>query len=107
MNLTTRKDLDRRRDSEPGYRYFLFISILQFFRSFSTISPGVVILPLVIILALTAIKDGYEDIKRHQTEITALSASYQGLRKIRTKRLKNTPVSCDICCHINMTLAYF
>ena len=52
----------------PGYRYFLFISVLQFFRPFSTISPGVVLLPLLVILALTAIKDGYEDIKRHQAD---------------------------------------
>lgn len=64
---STASDLDQRTDS-LGYRYFLFISILQFFPPFSTISPGVVILPLVIILALTAIKDGYEDVKRHQAD---------------------------------------
>jgi phospholipid-translocating ATPase len=46
----------------------LGIAILQFFPKFSTISPGVVILPLLIILALTAAKDGYEDFRRHQSD---------------------------------------
>jgi phospholipid-translocating ATPase len=41
---------------------------LQFFNKFSTISPGLVILPLLIVLGITAIKDGYEDIKRHQSD---------------------------------------
>ncbi|KAK0496761.1 phospholipid-translocating ATPase [Armillaria luteobubalina] len=48
--------------------FFLGLAILQFFPKFSTIAPGVVILPLIIILALTAAKDGYEDIKRHQSD---------------------------------------
>lgn len=48
------------------YRFFLVVDILQFFPKFSTISPGLVVLPLIIVLGITAIKDGYEDIKRHQ-----------------------------------------
>lgn len=44
------------------------IAILQFFSLFSTVSPGLVILPLLIVLAITALKDGYEDIKRHQSD---------------------------------------
>lgn len=44
------------------------IDILQFFPKFSTISPGLVILPLLAILLLTALKDGYEDVKRHQSD---------------------------------------
>ncbi|KAI0086431.1 phospholipid-translocating ATPase [Irpex rosettiformis] len=48
--------------------FFLAIAILQFFSLFSTVSPGLVILPLLIVLAITAIKDGYEDIKRHQSD---------------------------------------
>lgn len=50
------------------YRFFLGIAVLQFFSVFSTISPGLVIFPLLIVLAITAIKDGYEDIKRHQSD---------------------------------------
>ncbi|OBZ69326.1 hypothetical protein A0H81_10942 [Grifola frondosa] len=48
--------------------FFLAIAILQFFPLFNTVSPGLVILPLIIVLAITAIKDGYEDIKRHQSD---------------------------------------
>jgi phospholipid-translocating ATPase len=48
--------------------FFLGIAILQFFNKFSTISPGLVILPLLIVLGITAIKDAYEDIKRHQSD---------------------------------------
>lgn len=44
------------------------IAILQFFPKFATIAPGVVILPLIIILAITALKDGYEDFQRHQSD---------------------------------------
>ncbi|THH28398.1 hypothetical protein EUX98_g5794 [Antrodiella citrinella] len=48
--------------------FFLAIAILQFFSIFSTVSPGLVILPLLVVLAITAVKDGYEDIKRHQSD---------------------------------------
>ncbi|KAH0830747.1 hypothetical protein J3R83DRAFT_2226 [Lanmaoa asiatica] len=48
--------------------FFLFIAILQFFPEFSTISPGLVLLPILIVLGITAIKDAYEDIKRHQSD---------------------------------------
>ncbi|TFK54630.1 phospholipid-translocating ATPase [Heliocybe sulcata] len=48
--------------------FFLAIAILQFFTIFSTISPGLVILPLIIVIGITALKDGYEDIKRHQSD---------------------------------------
>ncbi|KAJ4486160.1 phospholipid-translocating ATPase [Lentinula aciculospora] len=48
--------------------FFLFIAVLQFFGVFSTISPGLVILPLLIVVGITAIKDGYEDVKRHQSD---------------------------------------
>lgn len=42
--------------------------MLQFFPKFSTIAPGVVILPLIFILLVTALKDGYEDFQRHQSD---------------------------------------
>ncbi|KAH8099600.1 phospholipid-translocating P-type ATPase [Cristinia sonorae] len=48
--------------------FFLAIAILQFFPQFSTVSPGLVILPLIVVLTITALKDGYEDIKRHQAD---------------------------------------
>lgn len=52
----------------PLLSYFLGLAILQFFPTFATISPGVVILPLIIIIVLTALKDGYEDFRRHQAD---------------------------------------
>ncbi|OSD08296.1 phospholipid-translocating P-type ATPase [Trametes coccinea BRFM310] len=48
--------------------FFLAIAILQFFHIFATVSAGLVILPLIIVVAITALKDGYEDIKRHQSD---------------------------------------
>ena len=42
--------------------------MLQFFPKFATIAPGVVILPLLFILAVTALKDGYEDVQRHRSD---------------------------------------
>ncbi|KAG2742365.1 phospholipid-translocating P-type ATPase [Suillus brevipes Sb2] len=48
--------------------FFAFIAILQFFPEFSTISPGLVLIPIIIVLSITAIKDGYEDVKRHQSD---------------------------------------
>jgi phospholipid-translocating ATPase len=47
---------------------FTAIAILQFFPKCATVSPGLVILPLLAVLAITALKDGYEDIKRHQAD---------------------------------------
>jgi len=49
-------------------RFFLAIAIIQFFHVFSTIAPGVAVLPLVFIVVVTGLKDGYEDFKRHQAD---------------------------------------
>ncbi|EJU00708.1 phospholipid-translocating P-type ATPase [Dacryopinax primogenitus] len=48
--------------------FFLGIDVLQFFPKFATISPGLVILPLIVVLAITGAKAGYEDLKRHQSD---------------------------------------
>ncbi|KAF4615383.1 hypothetical protein D9613_002558 [Agrocybe pediades] len=48
--------------------FFLGIAILQFFPKFATISPGAVILPLIVIIVITGLKDGYEDFQRHQSD---------------------------------------
>ncbi|KAK4053823.1 hypothetical protein OIV83_001479 [Microbotryomycetes sp. JL201] len=42
--------------------------ILQFFPRFTTVSPGLSALPLLVVLFITAVKDGYEDLKRHQSD---------------------------------------
>lgn len=59
--------------------YFLALAIVQFFPKFATISPGVVILPLIIIIVLTAAKDGYEDFRRHQADRRVNSSSVKVL----------------------------
>ncbi|KAJ6602623.1 phospholipid-translocating ATPase [Mycena vulgaris] len=48
--------------------FFLALAILQFFSKFSTVSVGVVVSPLIIVVAFSAIKDGYEDLIRHQSD---------------------------------------
>lgn len=48
--------------------FFLVLVILQFFPEFTTISPGLAMLPLLIVLFITMVKDGYEDVKRHQSD---------------------------------------
>ncbi|KAJ1308767.1 hypothetical protein OPQ81_004457 [Rhizoctonia solani] len=79
--------------------FFLAIAILQFFPRFSTISPGLVLLPLIVVLAITAAKDGYEDIKRHQSDrqvnhsiVHVLrSASHQNHNVMRSKEKTFVP----------------
>ena len=53
---------------ELADRFFLFIAVLQFFPKFRTIAPGAVLVPLLVVLTVTALKDGYEDFKRHQSD---------------------------------------
>ena len=62
------------------FSFFLLIAILQFFPKFSTISPGLVIFPLLIVLAITAGKDGYEDVKRHQSDRRVNTSSVRVLQ---------------------------
>jgi phospholipid-translocating ATPase len=42
--------------------------VLQFFPRFTTVSPALAALPLIVVLGITAIKDAYEDMKRHQSD---------------------------------------
>ncbi|CAI2170053.1 12394_t:CDS:2 [Funneliformis geosporum] len=48
-------------------KYNIFI-VLQWFPEFATIEPVVAALPMFIILGITAIKDAFEDFKRHVTD---------------------------------------
>lgn len=41
---------------------------MQFFPEFTTTNPFLQLLPLLIVLGMTAAKDGYEDVKRHQSD---------------------------------------
>ena len=48
--------------------FFLILVILQFFPRFANVSPALSALPLLAVLAITALKDAYEDFKRHQSD---------------------------------------
>lgn len=48
--------------------FFLAVAILQFFPRFSNVSPALAVMPLLVVLAITALKDAYEDFKRHQSD---------------------------------------
>ncbi|KAH8914962.1 phospholipid-translocating P-type ATPase [Atractiella rhizophila] len=48
--------------------FFLVLVILQFFPIFQNVSPALAAFPLLTVLAITALKDGYEDIKRHESD---------------------------------------
>ncbi|KAI8968964.1 hypothetical protein BDF20DRAFT_827472 [Mycotypha africana] len=48
--------------------YFLFLVILQCIPVFGVTNPAISAMPLICILALTAIKDGIEDLKRNQSD---------------------------------------
>eukprot|EP00126_Sphaerothecum_destruens_P013666 Sdes_comp23383_c0_seq1m21645 len=48
--------------------YFLFLLILQLIPVISALSPVATAAPLVFVLFLTGVKDGYEDYQRHQSD---------------------------------------
>ncbi|KAG2192323.1 hypothetical protein INT47_001822 [Mucor saturninus] len=48
--------------------YFLFLVVLQCIPLFGVTEPAVSALPLICILVITAIKDGFEDLKRNQSD---------------------------------------
>lgn len=48
--------------------FFLLLVVLQWFPQFITINPVLAALPMFIITSITAIKDGFEDFKRHVTD---------------------------------------
>jgi len=48
--------------------FFLTLVILQFIPKFTQVSPALSALPLLSVLAITAIKDAYEDVRRHAAD---------------------------------------
>lgn len=48
--------------------YFLFLLILQLIPQISSLNPTTTIVPLVLVLAVTAIKDAVDDLKRHKSD---------------------------------------
>ncbi|XP_070541924.1 phospholipid-transporting ATPase ID-like isoform X2 [Ptychodera flava] len=48
--------------------YFIVLLILQLLEWVSSLNPITTALPLVFVLTVTAVKDGYDDIKRHKSD---------------------------------------
>ncbi|ORX90627.1 phospholipid-translocating P-type ATPase [Basidiobolus meristosporus CBS 931.73] len=48
--------------------YFVFLVILQLLPWFAVGSPAFVVLPIAVVMAITAIKDGFEDWRRHTSD---------------------------------------
>ncbi|KAI9331224.1 hypothetical protein DFJ73DRAFT_85001 [Zopfochytrium polystomum] len=48
--------------------FFLTVAILQFFPDYQVIDPVVAALPFIFIIAITALKDAIEDLRRHQSD---------------------------------------
>ncbi|XP_062380179.1 phospholipid-transporting ATPase VB [Sardina pilchardus] len=48
--------------------YFVFLALLNFVPVVNAFQPEVALIPICVILALTAIKDGWEDFRRYQTD---------------------------------------
>lgn len=48
--------------------YFLGLAVLNFIPAVNAFQPQVAIIPICVILALTAIKDGWEDFRRYQSD---------------------------------------
>lgn len=48
--------------------YFLALAILQLIPYFSVGSPVLTVLPICVVVAITAIKDGFEDYQRHKVD---------------------------------------
>ncbi|KAL2919206.1 hypothetical protein HK105_201481 [Polyrhizophydium stewartii] len=48
--------------------FFLTLSILQFFPNYQSINPWVAALPLFLVIGATAVKDAFEDYRRHKSD---------------------------------------
>ncbi|KAK9729690.1 hypothetical protein K7432_000095, partial [Basidiobolus ranarum] len=60
--------------------YFLFMAILQFLPYVGVSSPLFSVMPLITVIAITSIKDGMEDYKRHRMDLKYNSSKTQLLR---------------------------
>ncbi|ORX90477.1 phospholipid-translocating P-type ATPase [Basidiobolus meristosporus CBS 931.73] len=60
--------------------YFLFLAILQLLPYFDVGSPVFVVLPISTVIGITAIKDGFEDYKRHVSDKRYNSSRAQTLK---------------------------
>lgn len=69
--------------------YFLLVIILQFIPAISNVSPWIAMMPLTVIVVATAIKDAFEDWKRHKSDN---KVNYSMARVLRRAHSPITPV---------------
>ncbi|OAD71346.1 hypothetical protein PHYBLDRAFT_96072, partial [Phycomyces blakesleeanus NRRL 1555(-)] len=67
--------------------YFLFLVVLQCIPIFGVTEPAVSALPLIVIIVITAIKDGIEDMKRSKSDQRVNKAKVLGLKNWRNVNL--------------------
>lgn len=94
----------------PLNLYFLFVALLQFVTIIAPVNPLSTLLPLLFAFSLTAVKEGYDDVKRHRQDEEYNTRAFDvlvGLHWVRTPsrdirvgdvvRLKrDDEVPCDI-----------
>ncbi|KAK9717044.1 hypothetical protein K7432_006454 [Basidiobolus ranarum] len=73
--------------------YFLFLIILQLLPYFEVGSAGFVVLPLSVVIGITAIKDGFEDWKRHISDRRFNSSKTKHLKHWENTNYSNQHVS--------------
>lgn len=69
--------------TRPLNFYFLMVATLQFFSIIAPVNPMSTLLPLLFAFSLTAVKEGYDDVKRHRQD----NAYNQTLRSVLDVKL--------------------
>ncbi|EOY19405.1 Aminophospholipid ATPase isoform 2 [Theobroma cacao] len=89
-----------------AYIYFLVIAVLNQLPQLAVFGRGASILPLAIVLLVTAVKDAYEDYRRHRSDriennrLASVLVNYQ----FQQKKWKNIQVGEIIKLHANETI---
>lgn len=73
--------------------YFLLLVILGAFQVFGVASPGLAAVPLIVIVAITAIKDGFEDYKRGSSDSELNNGPIHLLTGLHNVNVENDYVS--------------
>ena len=96
----------------PLNLYFLFVVILQFIPIIAPVNPLSTLLPLLFAFGLTAVKEGFDDIKRHRADAAYNSTKQTVLRNgqwttVKSKDMhvgdvlklqRHNEIPCDCIC---------
>jgi phospholipid-translocating ATPase len=67
--------------SRPLNFYFLLVACLQFIPVIAPVNPMSTLLPLLFAFTLTAVKEGYDDVKRHRSDTECNTRRFDVLRR--------------------------